>query len=181
MQMPDAGSRPRLTDTPVTAANLREIGLFGALSDDVLDTFARGLTASWVAPGEVVFREGDAAHCLFVLLEGEVEVVKKSRLQLEHRVALLGPMDCFGEMSLVDVQPRSATVRAVAPSRLLRVNSEDFDRLYRQDLKSYALVTLNIARDLSRRLRVADSILADVAASVVDRYVKRGAAERNER
>jgi CRP/FNR family transcriptional regulator, cyclic AMP receptor protein len=108
-----------------------------------------------------------------VLLEGEVEVVKKSRLAREHRVALLGPGDCFGEMSLIDVQPRSATVRAVAPSRVLQVNSEDFDRLYRQDLKSYALVTLNIARDLSRRLRVADRILADIASSVVDPYIKR--------
>jgi hypothetical protein len=50
--------------------------------------------------------------------------------------------------------------------------SEDFDRLYWHDLKSYALVVLNIARDLSRRLRVADGILSDVAGSVVDRYAK---------
>ena len=47
---------------------------------------------------------------------------------------------------------------------------EDLDRLYRNDLKSYALVVLNVARDLSRRLRVADGILAEVAGSVVDRY-----------
>jgi CRP-like cAMP-binding protein len=170
MVIADASSRPRLADAPVTAATLREIGLFGALSDDVLEKFAHGLHAEWIAPGEVVFREGDPAHSLYVLLDGEVEVLKKSRLAHEHRVALLGRNDCFGEMSLIDVQPRSATVRAVAPSRLLQVKSEDFDRLYRQDLKSYALVTLNIARDLSRRLRVADRILADVASSVVDPY-----------
>jgi CRP-like cAMP-binding protein len=60
----------------------------------------------------------------------------------------------------------------LAPARLLRITSEDFDRLYRHDLKSYALVTLNIARDLSRRLRVADGILADFTAHVLDHRVK---------
>jgi len=173
MELPEpAGPRSRLADAPVSAAKLREVGLFGALSDEVLDAFAQTLATERFGTGDAIFREGDAAHCLYVLLEGEVEVLKRSRANHEHRVAILGPSDCFGEMSLIDLQPRSATVRAIAPSRVLRINSEDFDRLYRQDMKSYALVALNIARDLSRRLRVADAILADVAGSVVDRYVK---------
>jgi CRP/FNR family cyclic AMP-dependent transcriptional regulator len=87
------------------------------------------------------------------------------------RVAVLGPSDCFGEMSLIDLQARSATVRVLAPSRLLRVTSEDMDALYRHDLKSYTLIVLNIARDLSRRLRVTDGILADFTANVLDEYV----------
>ena len=156
----------------LTIEKLREIALFGALSDDVLTHLARSLKQLTALPGEMVFREGELAHEMFVLLDGEVEVVKKSRAGREHRIALLGPGDCFGEMSLIDVQPRSATVRAIAPSRVLRMDSEEIDRLYRHDLKSYALVTLNLARDLSRRLRVADAILADVAGSVVDRYKK---------
>ena len=172
MVLPEpTGSNPRLVDAPVSVGDLREVGLFGALPDGVLEGLTRTLATERVASGTVFFREGEAAHCLYVLIDGEVEVLKKSHAGREHRVAVLGPTDCFGEMSLIDVQPRSATVRAVAPARLLRMTSEDFDRLYRQDLKSYALVVLNIARDLSRRLRVADAILADVAGSVVDRYV----------
>ncbi len=165
-------SRPGIVETPLVAATLRTAGIFGALSDGVLATFAQSLTTERFAAGDVIFSEGDAAHCLYVLLEGEVEVLKRSRGARDHRVAILGPTDCFGEMSIIDMQPRSATVRAIAPAHALRVNSEDFDRLYRQDVKSYALVALNIARDLSRRLRVADAILADVAGSVVDRYAK---------
>jgi CRP-like cAMP-binding protein len=173
MELPEAaGSTPRVTDAPVTADDLREIGLFGGLSDEILARLAAKLPVERLPPGHIVFREGDAAHCLYVLLEGEVEVVKKSRGAVEHRVAILGPTDCFGEMSLIDVQPRSATVRAIAPCRVLRLDAEAIDRLYRQDLKAYALVTLNIARDLSRRLRVADGILAEVAGSIVDRYKK---------
>jgi CRP/FNR family transcriptional regulator, cyclic AMP receptor protein len=173
MEIPAAaGSRPRLMDAPVTLAELRDIPLFGALSDELLGAFTPTLTTEWVAPGHIVFHEGDPARCLYVLLEGEVEVVKKTRSAHEHRVAILGPKDCFGEMSLIDVQPRSATVRALGPSRILRIGSEDFDRLYRQDMKAYALVILNIARDLSRRLRVADGILAEFASTVADRFPK---------
>jgi CRP-like cAMP-binding protein len=74
-------------------------------------------------------------------------------------------------MSMIDMQSRSATVRALAPSRLLKVTSEDMDALYRSDLKSYTLIVLNIARDLSRRLRVTDGILADFTVNVLDEYV----------
>jgi len=168
----DSASRLRNASPQPTVEELREIGLFGALCDDVLAHLASTLEARWVPPGETIFREGDAAHDMFVVLEGEVEVLKHSRQRHDHRVAILGPKDSCGEMSLIDVQPRSATVRSLAPSRLLRVTSEDFDRLYRYDLKSYALVTLNIARDLSRRLRVADGILADFTAHVLDQSVK---------
>jgi len=158
-------------DPPINALQLREIGLFGALADDVLAHLAGTLTQLRVQAGDLVFREGDPAREMYVVLDGEVEVLKKSRRGRDMRVAILGPSDCFGEMSLIDVQPRSATVRVLAPARLLRMTSEDLDGLYRHDLKSYALITLNIARDLSRRLRVTDGILADFTANVLDEYV----------
>lgn len=150
-------------DVPITIAALREIGLFGALSDDVLDNLARRLKTSTVAPGDEIFREGHAfAREMYVVLEGEMEVSKRGRRK-DVRIAILGPNDWFGEMSMIDMQPRSATVRALAPSRLLRVTSEDLDDLYRSDLKSYTLIVLNIARGMSRRLRVIDAIAADAA------------------
>lgn len=166
-------STPSVTrDLPVTIATLREVGLFGALSDEVLDHLARSLKTMRVGPGDTIFREGDTnAREMYVLLEGEMEVFKRSRRGRDMRVAILGPSDCFGEMSLIDLQARSATVRALAPSRLVRVSSEDMDQLYRHDLKSYTLIILNIARDLSRRLRVTDGILADFTANVLDEYV----------
>jgi CRP-like cAMP-binding protein len=151
---------------------LREIGLFGALSDDVLEHLASGLKTTRVGPGQTVFREGDSGgREMYVVLDGEMEVSKRSRRGRDMRVAILGPSDWFGEMSVLDMQVRSATVRALAPSRLVRFTSEDMDGLYRFDLKSYALIVLNIARDLSRRLRVTDGILADFTANVLDEYV----------
>jgi len=170
------GVPPR--DAPVLAAQLRDIGLFGALSDDVLEHLSKTLHEKRVGAGEAVFREGDPARELYVLLDGEMEVLKKSRRGREQRVAILGPNDSFGEMSVIDMQARSATVRALAPSRVLRMSTEDMDALYRYDLKSYALIVLNLARDLSRRLRVTDGILADFTASVLDEYVPGGSQKK---
>jgi CRP/FNR family transcriptional regulator, cyclic AMP receptor protein len=166
-----APARDLRPDIPITAETLREIGLFGALSDEVLQHLAHTLKTMRVAPGTAIFREGEAAREMYVVLEGEIEVTKKSRRGREQRVAILGPSDTFGEMSIIDMQVRSATVRALAPARLVRISAEDMDGLYRYDLKAYTLIILNIARDLSRRLRVADGILADFTANVLDEYV----------
>lgn len=162
---------PKRLSTPPTVDALREIGLFGALSDDVLEYLVKALPVIVVNPGESVFREGDQAREMFVVLDGECEVLKRGKRGIEARVALLGPGDWFGEMSILDVQPRSATVMALAPSRLIRIGAESLDQLYRRDLKAYALIVLNIARELSRRLRVADGLIADIMANVVDEYV----------
>ncbi len=114
-------STREVRDAPLTSARLRELGLFGALSDDVLDHLAGTLQTRRVSTGDTVFREGDgAAREMYVVLEGEMEVTKRSRRGRDTRVAILGPGDWFGEMSVIDLQTRSATVRALAPSRLIR-------------------------------------------------------------
>ena len=66
------GARP-----PAHVARLREIGLFGALSDDVLERLTQMLKTVRVAPGDTVFREGDsAAREMYVVLDGEMEVIE---------------------------------------------------------------------------------------------------------
>ncbi len=157
----------------VQPEELRQIGLFGALSDEVLAHLASTLSVTTPSAGTTVFREGEDARDMFVLVNGEMEVLKRSEREIDARVAMLGPGDWFGEMSILDVQARSATVRALAPSRLVRITAADLDALYRYDVKAYAIIVLNLARELSRRLRVADGILADFIANVLDSYLVR--------
>jgi CRP-like cAMP-binding protein len=152
----------------LSPAVLRDIGLFGALPEEVLIKLAQTLSVVEVSPGVTLFKEGEDGRSMYVVLRGEVEVCKRSQKGTDARVALLGPGDWFGEMSIVDVQPRSASIRALAPSSLLCITTFDLDQLYRQDLKAYAIIVLNLARELSRRLRVADGVLADLIANVFD-------------
>src|SRR4051794_32498856 len=111
----------RRMSAPPTADSLREIGLFGALSDETLDFLVSILPVAVFGAGDHIFREGEQAREMFVVLGGEVEVLKRAKRGSEARVALLGPGDWFGEMSILDVMPRSATVLAVSPTRLLRI------------------------------------------------------------
>ncbi|MFT3773481.1 MAG: cyclic nucleotide-binding domain-containing protein [Minicystis sp.] len=157
-------------------SRLCDIGIFGGLGNNVLCTFAGSLQVDELAAGTVVFKEGDNGREMYVILDGEIEVLRKSKRGHEARVAILGPGDWFGEMSILDVLPRSATTRALAPTRLLRMSAHDLDALYRKDLKAYSLFVLNVAREMSRRLRVADGLLAELVTNVMDEYTRRRGA-----
>jgi CRP-like cAMP-binding protein len=166
--------RPPPACEPPTVEELADIGLFGGLDTSTLEDFVRRLPLLLPEPGEVIFREGDPGRELYVLLQGEMEVVKAAKNQRgETRVAMLGPGDWFGEMSILDIMPRSATVRALAPARILKFSAADLDALYRRDIKAYAIIVLNLAREMSRRLRVADGILADVMTNLSETYTRR--------
>ena len=156
----------------LTYDRLRELGLFGGLDDDALRALETTLATVDVGPGEAVFHEGDGGRDMFVLLDGEMEVLKRSKRDREARVAVLGSGDWFGEMAILDVLPRSATVRAIAPSTLLRLTAHELDELYRRDIRAYSLIVMNIAREMSRRLRVADGLLAELVANVIDEYTR---------
>ncbi len=155
----------------VTPATLRDIGLFGGISDAGLAVMAQELPNQHVEPGTLVVREGDTSSDMYIVISGELEVVKQAADGSSVRVAMLGPGDWFGEMAILNVHPRSASVRTLAPSLLLTMGAEQVERLlYRRDLKDYALMLMNISRELGRRLRVADGILAQFFVSMHEQY-----------
>lgn len=149
---------------------LTGLALFAGVSAEGLATLAGDLRECTLSPGDFAFKEGDSGHELFVVLSGELEVLKQSQGGDQARVALLGPGDWFGEMSVIDVHPRSATVHALADSKLLALSLPALGALRERDVHAYAAILLNIAREMSRRLRVADSLLAGLVADVLHRH-----------
>lgn len=150
---------------------LRGIPIFEGLPAPVIEKLAASLEVRRCEPGALLFKEGDASRELFIVLSGELEVMKRSKRGRDARIAVVGMGDSIGEMSIVDDQPRSATVIAVAPSQLMRLGADDLSRLAETDLRSYATILHNVAREISRRLRVADGIIADFVAQVWDAYL----------
>lgn len=134
---------------------LQQMPLFGGVREDTLE-FLLGRCAERVVPaGALVFREGDAAESMFVLEAGSVAVRQRGKGG-EVVLCTLGPGACFGEMALIDLLPRSATVQAVEDSRALEIFAANLFELYERDVEQFALIQMNIARELSRRLRLAD-------------------------
>jgi signal transduction histidine kinase len=106
----------------------RQVGLFTDLNDDDLARI-RGLARDVrLEPGEVLFREGDWADQAFVVTSGEVEVLKTTDRR-EVLLAVRGEDDVIGEMALLEHAPRSATVRARTPTRLLSIPKAALDEL----------------------------------------------------
>ena len=137
---------------------LQRMPIFGALRDDTLD-FLVGLARPLAVPAQGwFFREGDAADTLFVLESGCASVLKG----WEGRPVLLNRLhagDCFGEMALMDLQPRSASVRADEDCQALRLSTDDLYRLYAHDLEQFTLIQMNMGREVCRRLRAVDESL----------------------
>ncbi len=115
------------------------------------------------AAGDAIVREGESGDRVFFVCTGLVRVVKESADEPAVQLAEFGPGDFFGEMSLVESVARSASVIALAPTRVFTLRSLDFYKLYQQRPDQYGIVMLNIARDLARRLRRLDEYFCHVS------------------
>jgi CRP-like cAMP-binding protein len=139
---------------------LRRSPLFEMLSEAELHVLAELSRARRFAAGEHVFREGDAGDALFVLAQGEVEVVARDPSGEERPLAALAPPEAFGEMSLIDREVRSATVRARTDCVALQLGAENFTAFRKRSRDGFTLFLVNVARVLSSRLREANRRLA---------------------
>jgi CRP-like cAMP-binding protein len=145
---------------------LRGLSVFAGLKEDVVSTIGEQANRIDIDDDRILFREGEPAKEMLVVLDGMLEVVKESVTGAEECIATLGPGDVAGEMSLVDIQPRSAAVRAIAPASVVVLSHADLATVYREDKQSYTLLVLNIAREISLRLRKLDAALANIMSEI---------------
>lgn len=104
--------------------------------------------------GEPIFEQGDMGSEMFIVHEGEVEIVQERPGRTDH-LAKLEKGDFFGEMSLLEDLPRLATARATTDVKLVKVDDQAFDKILRNDPE----IAIRIMRKLSRRLREIDEQL----------------------
>ncbi|MGC8928688.1 MAG: cyclic nucleotide-binding domain-containing protein [Myxococcota bacterium] len=110
--------------------------------------------------GDIIFYEAEPGNSLYVIIEGEVEILRKDAEGKLKPIAVLKSSDFFGEMSLIDKEMRSATARAKTDVKALVLTSENlhsFAKIYRN---GFTMVVINIARVMSKRLRETNSKLA---------------------
>ncbi|MGB7325221.1 MAG: cyclic nucleotide-binding domain-containing protein [Rubripirellula sp.] len=140
---------------------LRRMPAFGGLAPTVIDWIYDQSSVIAAAPGEYFFHEGDPGESLFVLQSGTV-LVTRNRSGESIELGRLRQGDCFGEMALIDFRPRSATVVAETDCQAIEVPRQSLAALYQQDVQQYAIIMMNLGREVSRRLRIADDCLFDL-------------------
>jgi CRP/FNR family transcriptional regulator, cyclic AMP receptor protein len=145
---------------PIDPHVLRQTAAFQLLEDDELAELTAHVDERSFATGQVIFQQGEPGGAMHVVLSGRVEVylVDEDR----KRVVLneLGPGEIFGELSLFDGDPRSASVRAVEAARTFQIDRADLERLFAR--KPHA--ALEILTVMSRRLRRTDLLLSQRVA-----------------
>jgi CRP-like cAMP-binding protein len=137
---------------------LQRMPVFGGIRADILEFLLPRCPIVEVRADAFFFRENDAADSMFVLEAGKVSVLKSWRNE-EYLLHTLGPGDCFGEMALMDLMPRSASVRAIEDCRAIQLSAASLYQVYEQDLEQFAMIQMNMGREVSRRLREADERL----------------------
>jgi len=138
---------------------LRDIPFLDHLTTDKLQKIANESVLLSLEKDDILFREGDTGRDLFIVLEGKVVVeVAKPGGEPEKTVEIhqSKPGEVFGELSYIDSAPRSATVRAAQPCRILQIPADGLDRLIRDDHSMGYRILRNLSRVLADRLRASD-------------------------
>ena len=142
---------------------LRQAPLFSALDDEAATALRASMAESKLRRGDVLFHEGDSGDRLFVVIEGKVKLGRTSADGRENLIAVLGPGQMFGELSLFDPGPRSATVTAVTDTTFSSLSHEDLLRW----LEGRPAVARGLLTQLAGRLRRANDVVADLVFSDV--------------
>src|SRR3972149_107895 len=104
---------------------LKKVPLFAALRDEDLNWLLETAETVSIQAGDVLMREGETGEALYVVLDGELKITKRSGQQ-EMVLAVRGSGEMIGEMGLLEQAPRSASVHATQDSRLLKIGQEAF-------------------------------------------------------
>jgi len=137
---------------------LQSMPVFGGISKESLEFLVDHSNMLHLKPGDHFFHEGDDAVSMFVLERGKVDVTKQWDGE-DHLLKHLSQGDCFGEMALLDLYPRSASVLAVEACDAIEIPASTLLKLYEHDLEQFTIIQMNIGREISRRLRTADKLL----------------------
>ena len=149
--------------TPELKAFLIDTPFFGGLPDVSLDLLVAMLAERRFEAGDTIVAEGEQGRSLYIVRSGELAVRKRAKSGRAVGIDRLGPGDFFGEMTLIAVQGRSASLVAESAVALYELTARDLYAFYKADLRAYAMVMQNINRELCRRLSRADERIAELA------------------
>jgi CRP-like cAMP-binding protein len=141
---------------------LLKYSLFGGLVEEQIQSIIPLMKQEKYGPDEIIIAEGKPNDKVFFLIEGNVAVTKKDVI-----LSRFGEGEAFGEMEVLDVMPAAATIKAISNVTLMSISNKALREIYKMDVKMFSLMVMNLARDLSRRLRRMDEKLTTTSSTPV--------------
>lgn len=138
---------------------LKKIPLFSSLKDDELEALKKVTLTKNFEKDKIILLEDEEGDTLFIILKGSVKVTSFSEKGKEVIYSILGEGDFFGDMSLLDGKPRSASVISIEETEMQLIRRSDFYRL----LEQYPRIALKLLEELASRIRKADNRIGSLA------------------
>jgi CRP-like cAMP-binding protein len=130
---------------------LQQYSLFGGLLEEQIEQILPQVEFKNYETGETLMLEGERNDKIYFIIHGKVDIVKDGNILLQ-----LDEGDTLGEMEVLDVMPSAATGKVMEPSTIASISNKALRQIYKQDAGIFSLMIMNLARDLSRRLRRMD-------------------------
>ena len=162
-----------MSDCSVANTFFCKYSLFGGLTNEQLDIVRPYINEHTHKKGEHILVQGEFNSRVYFIVEGIVSIEKypEHHEKMSRKIVTLQAGDSFGEMELIDIQPCAASAIALSDSLMVSLDNSDFYLLSKSHLKIYTMMMLNLARDISRRLRKTDELLAEAVMKSKDTYI----------
>jgi CRP/FNR family transcriptional regulator, cyclic AMP receptor protein len=147
--------REVIIKTMIDPSVLSNYSLFDGLEKEEIESILPLMEHEVYEAGTDIIVEGTHVGKIRFILEGKVAVVKNGFILME-----LDEGAVFGEMEVVDIQPAEASVKALVSTSVMTLSIDALGEIYETDLKTYSFILMNLARDISRRLRRMDLLAA---------------------
>jgi len=139
----------------VLPQTLQKYSLFGGLLEEQIESIIPLMKQENYDPETLIITEGKANDKIYFIIEGQVAVIKGDIV-----LSRFGEGEAFGEMEVLDVMPAIASIKSLSPVTVMSISNRALREIYKKDVKIFSLMLMNLARDLSRRLRKMDEKLA---------------------
>ena len=147
-----------LEDISSVIAVLEKISIWGGVSACQRDAIIKRLEWGVFKKGESVFAKGDQPSHIYIVKQGKIDlVIGDEKVYVEKKTLSAG--ECFGVASLMSMQRHTATATALEDSEVMVLSRQALLELKYEDMELFALLMMNIARELARRLKLTDDIL----------------------
>jgi CRP-like cAMP-binding protein len=146
----------------VKPESLQKYSLFGGLEAEQIELILPLMKQETYGPDELIITEGKPNDKIYFIIEGNVAVTKRDVV-----LSRFGEGEAFGEIEVLDVMPSVASIKSISNVITMSISNKTLRDIYKIDVKVFSLIIMNLARDLSRRLRRMDEKLASSSSEPV--------------
>lgn len=165
MKVLQVNYKREISFTVVSIKFLKSHSLFGGVSTKDIERIRPLLKEKSFEPGQDIIVEGETGNSLYFIHRGSVDVLKNVTLDdgtvVQRKIAQLDAGETFGEMEVIDIEPRTATVRAATSVVTFTISGIELYEISGWSPQAFFIIIMNLAREISRRLRKMDAIAAE--------------------